>query len=155
MAGIEFTGGEAMRARLKKMLDQAGEKLVLRVGFLEGSTCGQNNQASAPNVAALLEYGTINMPPRPFFEQMLAKRRGEWPDRIVKIAKAYDGDMGRTFSALGQSIVQDLQQEIIEFDDPPDSPETIRRKAFRGGAQATLQDSKNLLRAPAYEVNKS
>lgn len=148
-----ITGGEDFKKKLAELLDRAGDDLVVRVGFLEGSTCGQDNASSAPNVAALLEYGTINMPPRPFFQQMLDKNSGKWKNRIVNLAKRYKSDMGLTMKALGETVAQDLVMEIIAFDDPPDSEETIRRKGFKGGASATLQDSKNLLRAVSYEVN--
>jgi len=153
MDEFSVTGGEEFKKKLAELLDRAGDNLALRIGFLEGSTCGENNDSSAPNVAALLEYGTVNMPPRPFFQQMLDSKSGKWKNRIVNLAKRYKSDMGLTMRALGESIAQDLVMEIIAFDDPPDSAETIKRKGFKGGAQATLQDSKNLLRAVSYEVN--
>ncbi|MEN6533959.1 MAG: hypothetical protein ABFD89_09880 [Bryobacteraceae bacterium] len=53
-----FSGGE----KLSAFLDQLGKSLiegepVVRVGFLEGSTCGKNNDASSPEIAYILEVG--------------------------------------------------------------------------------------------------
>jgi hypothetical protein len=61
--------------------------------------------------------------------------------------------MHQVFRALGQSIAQDLQQAIVDFNDPADKDSTINRKGFKGGAQATLQDTKVMLNSVAYEVD--
>lgn len=151
MAEISFSGGEELQRKLQELLGKLPNE-TLRVGFLEGSTCGQNNQASAPNVAAILEYGSIHMPARPFFERFTARTSPEWAPWLVKLSTAYDHDMHKALGAMGEKLKQELVQEIIDFNDPPDSPETLRRKAFKGGVQATLQDSKNLMRAVDYDL---
>ena len=55
-----FKGGEKMKQVLEHMTQQLGSAKSVRVGFLEGSTCGKNNDASAPEVAFYNEYGTIS-----------------------------------------------------------------------------------------------
>ena len=160
---MEFTGGEAFKAKLQEMMQQAGENLTLRIGFLEGATYPDGTPVA--QVAALNEYGHATpvgkrgMGPaartvaRPFFSRMLAEKSPDWSRRLVNLHRFNQGDMGKVMKSLGESIAQDLQMAIVDFNDPPDKQVTIDRKGFKGGAQATLQDTKVMLRAVAYEVD--
>ena len=160
---LTVTGMEAFKAKLQEMMDKSGKDLALRVGFLEGATYPDGTPVA--QVAALNEYGHTTPPgkrgmgpaartvARPFFSRMLAEKSPDWKRRLVNLYKFNDGDMGKTMKALGESIAQDLQMAIIDFNDPPDKQITIDRKGFKGGAQATLQDTKDMLRGVAYEVD--
>jgi hypothetical protein len=163
-----FSGGEGLRAKLDEIMRGIGDTKMLRVGFLEGATCGVDNQSSAPQVAFWLEFGTMRvlaktkpgslnigiqgMPPRPFFSGMIANHQGEWPDQFSRILKAQNYNLRLALMAMGQLIADQLQKAIIDFNDPPDSEATLRRKAFKGMEQATLQESKNLLNSVSFEV---
>jgi hypothetical protein len=161
--GLHVTGGEAFQEKLKQLMAKSGKDLALRVGFLEGATYPDGT--SVAQVAALNEYGhgipvgkrgmgpQARVPARPFFQGMLDKKSPSWRNRIVNLWKHYEGDMTKVMQALGQTIAEDLQTAIIEFNEPPDKAITIKRKGFKGGAQATLQDTKVMLNAVAYEVN--
>jgi len=163
MSNPGFTGGEAFKAKLQELLEKAGEDLGLRVGFLEGATYPDGTPVAL--VAVLNEFGHLTpvgasgmgpqarTVPRPFFSRMIAAKSPKWKNRIVNLHRIHGGDMGQTMRALGETIAQDLQMAIIEFNDPPDKEITIKRKGFKGGAQATLQDTKVMLRGVAYEVN--
>jgi hypothetical protein len=163
-----FTGGEQFKTKLAQLMRDAGKPQMLRVGFLENSTCGMDNNESAPQVAFWLEFGTMrviakqkpgslnmqtqNMPPRPFFQRMITDKSPHWPDQFAVIMRNNNCVIEKSLIALGQLIADQLQKAIIDFQDPPDSPVTIARKAFKGRETATLQESKNLLRSVSFEV---
>ena len=147
-----FRGGDKLQAKLAELAAIAGQNVSVRVGFLEGSTCGRNNNSSAPQVAYLLEHGTKFMPPRPFFRQMIDASSPAWGDALGKQITATGYEPEETMSRMGELLKQQLQQSIIDFDDPPDSDATIARKQFKHGASATLIDSGNMLNAVAYEL---
>ena len=168
MSDYSFKGGEAFQAALEDLLKKAGDAMTLRVGFLEGSTCGWENQESAPQVAFWLEFGTTRviaknregslgmetqgMPPRPFFQQMIDKNSPKWADQFVRVLKSNGYYLKGALFEMGQLIADQLQKEIMAFNDPPDARSTLERKRFKGGELATLQDSKNLLRSVDFEV---
>ena len=77
----------------------------------------------------------------------------DWFVSLANLHRANGGNMRMAMKSLGESIAQDLQMAIIQFNDPPDKDITIKRKGFKGGAQATLQDTKVMLRGVAYEVD--
>lgn len=54
-----FKGGEQLKQRIEEMVKLLGPGAKLQVGFLEGSTCGKNNDAPAPEIAYFNEFGTI------------------------------------------------------------------------------------------------
>lgn len=145
---FSYKGGDRLQGVLKDLARKAGRELTLRVGFLEGSTCGRDNQSSAPNVAALLEYGTSRMPARPFFQQMIDQKSPKWPDAIVKLDKAYDHDFERVMQAMGERIKDQLVDAIETFTDPGLADSTKAKKGF----DTPLQDSKNMKFAATYEL---
>jgi len=155
-------GGAAFKAKLQEMMSKAGENLQLRIGFLEGATYPDGTPVA--QVAALNEYGHLHRAPkaggpaartvaRPFFSQMLAEKSPDWARRLQALHRFNNGDMGLVMKSLGESIAQDLQMAIVNFNDPPDKDVTIAQKGFKGGAQATLQNTKVMLNSVAYEVD--
>ena len=160
---VAFRGGEALKAKIQELMQQAGEEVSLRVGFLEGSTYPDGT--SVANVAALNEFGHLTpvgktgMGPaarteaRPFFSRMLNEKSPDWNRRLLNLYRTNGGNLQAALKSMGESIASDLQMAIIEFNDPPDKDVTIAAKGFKGGAQATLQDTKVMLNSVAYEVN--
>jgi hypothetical protein len=133
------------------MVGKAGS---VRVGFLEGSTCGKDNQSSSPEVAFYLEYGTKYMPPRPFFQQTLDAHENDWGEQFGTLLMSTGLDVDRALGVMGEKMTNDLYESIIAFNDPPDSPATIAKKKFKYGRYATLIDSGNLLNSVGYAVNQ-
>lgn len=146
-----FSGGEKLAAFLDQLMKEltAGEPVV-RVGFLEGSTCGKNNDASSPEIAFILEHGApaANIPPRPFFRNMIERRRGTWGSTLKHFMKANDNNARKALMGTGLIIAEQLQLEITEFTDPGNAPSTIASKGF----DKPLEDSKNMKRSVEAEV---
>lgn len=161
-------GGAAMDAKLKELLEKAGVRHQVRVGFLEGSTCGKNNDASAPQIANILEFGAVarttldsfkpgkehsslyHIPPRPFFRTMIARTSPTWSRLLQAALKNQDNDSASAMEMVGLKLSEWLQESIEEFDGAPNAPSTVAKKGF----DKPLEESKNLKRAINFEVTE-
>ena len=149
-----FSGGEKMRQALDQMVEALGRGNAVRVGFLENSTCGQDNSESAPTVAFYNEYGTQRIPPRPFFRRMITVNSKTWGKLIRASLKIREGNVGQAFAITGLKMAEQLQQSIEEANEwaVPNAPATIKAKGFADPTGPPLQDSKNMKRAVWFEV---
>ena len=157
-----FKGGDNMKRVLDHMAQQLGSAKSVRVGFLEGSTCGENNDASAPEVAFYNEYGTVEhktksgftvyggIPARPFFRIMIQKNSPMWGKLVQAALRMSDYNTKAALSIVGMKMHEQLQQSIEEFTSPGNAPSTIAAKGF----DKPLEDSKNMKRAVWFEVSK-
>lgn len=127
----ELEGGE----KLKAALADIGRKLkrggTLKVGFFENARYPDGT--SVAMVAAIQEYGApaASIPPRPFLRPVIKDHEHEWPGVILQQLKAQDGDVIKALSALGEVIVHEIQQSIIDVTAPPLSPITIMLRKMR------------------------
>lgn len=147
-------GGAALKKYLSDAQRKAGAGMLLRVGFLEGST----HTSKSPNgeivptaqVAAWNEWGDPDKgrPPRPFFRQMVAEKKSGWGKSMANLLKENGGNLSDMMDAMGVGISGQLQHSINEFDDPPLKPATIRAKGFA----KPLIDTGEMLRAVDFEV---
>jgi hypothetical protein len=147
-----FSGGEKLKLFLEQLYKEltAGDPVV-RVGFLEGSTCGRNNDASSPEVAFILEHGApaANIPPRPFFKNMIERRKSTWGGTLRRFLKANNNNARKALLGTGLIMAEQLQLEITEFTDPANADSTAAAKGFN----KPLEDSKNMKRSVAAEVS--
>ncbi len=150
MASPGFEGGIKLQAALSYLQKAVGDHQVVRVGFLEGATCGRDNDASAPEIAFILEGGApaANIPPRPFFRTMISKRSQTWGKTLTQLLKNNSYDTRLALMGMGMIMGEQLQVSMIQMQDPPNAPSTIKAKGFNN----PLIDSRNLLRSIEAEV---
>ncbi|WP_312387860.1 hypothetical protein [Atlantibacter hermannii] len=143
-----FSGGDALERKLAEMAEKLGEGKVLRVGFLENATYPDGQQVAM--VAAANEFGNPanNQPPRPFFRNMIADNKDNWPDDIGRVAQATGFDGEQTLGLMGEHIKGQLQQSIRELMEPPLSPVTIEKKGF----DKPLIDTGHMLNSVDYDI---
>lgn len=141
-----ISGGDKLKAALDKIAAKLNKPGTLRVGFLEGSTAP--NGDSLPLRAALNEYGHGNVPPRPFFRNMIAAKSKEWPDAIAGLLKSTDYDVEKTLTVTGVAIKGQLQQSILDLWSPPLAASTIARKGF----DKPLIEHSDMINAVDFEV---
>ena len=141
--------------------------LKLRVGFLEGATYPDGTSVplvafiqdsgstypdgtSVPLVAFIQDSGSTarNIPPRPFFRNMIANKSHEWPDALRGFLQATDYDGRRSLELLGEGIAGQLRQSIVDTNLPPLAPATIQRKGF----DKPLVDTGHMLNSVNKEV---
>ena len=123
-------GGDKLAAALARISRGVSQPATLRVGFLAGGTYPDGT--SIPMIAAINEFGAPSrgQPPRPFFRNMVAKHKGEWPKAIAGLLKVNDYDAVKVLGITGEEIEGQLRQSIIDLVSPPLAASTIARKGF-------------------------
>jgi hypothetical protein len=137
----------AVERRLAEIGARLTSAATVRVGFLENARYPDGTPVAA--VAAYNDFGTRRIPPRPFFRNMVAKKSPEWPDQIERLLKANDMDAQKTLGQMGAKIAGDLRQSIVDTNEPPNAPSTIRGK---GGASKPLVDTGHMLNSIDFEI---
>lgn len=142
-------GGERIRARLREIARNLDQPSKLRVGFLENAT--YPNGTLVGMIAAIQDFGAprVNIPPRPFFRNMIADKKDEWPVAIAGLLKSSDYDVKYALEQTGQAISGQLRQSIVDTNTPPLKPQTIARKGF----DKPLVDTGHMLNSIDYEIS--
>jgi hypothetical protein len=140
-------GGKKFHKVLEDIAAQLDRPGTVRVGFLEGATAPDGQ--SIPLRAALNEYGHGNVPPRPFFRNMIAAKSPDWGGAIALNLKQTNYNVPVTLRRMGEGIKGQLQQSILDLWTPPLAPSTIARKGF----DKPLIEHGDMLNAADYEVN--
>jgi hypothetical protein len=97
-----------------------------------------------------VEEHTVTIPSRPFFRDMIQKRKGEWPEQLGKIIKAADYDEALALGRMGKLVSEQLQESIREFSSPGNAKSTIAKK----GKDNPLIDSGHMLNSVDSEVQE-
>ncbi len=123
-----LTGGDKLTARLAELAKSVTKSATLSVGFMPGASYPDGT--SIPMVAAIQEFGAParNIPPRPFFRDMIAAESGAWPDAVAGLLVKNDYDATATLEKTGEGILGQLKQSIADFSRVPLAPATIKRK---------------------------
>lgn len=143
---VAIRGGERLAIALSKLAENLSKPGTLRVGFLEGSTSPDGE--SIPLRAALNEFGHGNVPPRPFFRNMISAKSDEWPEGLAIALKANNYDAEKALEIAGHAIAGQLQASIKDFTSPPLAQSTIDRK----GHSQPLIETGDMIRAVDFEV---
>jgi len=98
-------------------------------GFLRKGRFVKTSQANFSTTHEVKAH-TYTIPPRPFFRNMIAAKKGEWGGDAAKIMKANELDIKKTADLMGQLITGQLQKSIQSFSSPPNAPSTVRKKGF-------------------------
>lgn len=107
---------------LEKLEAYVKSKSGLEVGFFE--TSKYDDGTSVASVAQWQEFGTWNIPPRPFFRNAITEHRKEWLDTLkwqIKTNKDIDKALGIT----GAIVRNDISSSITSLQSPPNSDVTI------------------------------
>lgn len=121
----KVTGGNKLKRFLNKVSSKINNK-KLYVGFIKTAT--YPNGTTVPEVAAFNEFGTSTQPPRPFFRQMIARHKDDWPAYAANNLKNNNYDVDRTYKQMGLLISGQLKESINTFSGAPLSPYTIAKK---------------------------
>lgn len=141
---MELKGGDKLTQALAKI---AGEMTgSVRVGFLEGSTYPDGTPTAA--VAFWNEFGTTDIPPRPFFRTTISNMSGAWGKRLGDAAVHFDYDGEKVLNLMGQTMAEDVQSSITGWTDPANAESTIASKGFN----APLRDTNHMHDSVDYEV---
>jgi hypothetical protein len=125
-----LSGGDKVKAKLEQLAALASKSAKLRVGFLEKSRYPDGTPVAM--IAAIQDSGAprAGIPPRPFFRNMIADKKGEWPEAIAEQFREKGYDSEKALDAVGQTIAGQLKESIIKTNEPPLAPSTVARKGF-------------------------
>lgn len=143
---IKLTGGTLMQARLDSIAHQLRGATSVRVGFLENASYPDGTKVAL--VAALNDFGTGTQPPRPFFRNMVNAKSPDWPRTMANLIRQHGYDAKMVLGLMGQGIVGQLRQSIVDTNSPPLAPSTIAAK----GHAKPLVESGHMLNSADYEV---
>ena len=149
MAKVKVTVNRTGGKKLQRLLREAGKGGVsgVKVGFFSDARYQDGTPVAA--VAAWNEFGTKNIPERPFFRNALAES-----ERGVSniLAKGIDTKKmvvdDRLAGRVGEYVAGQVQESITALKDPPNAPETVARKRKKlhgkkgvGGGENPLIDT--------------
>ena len=143
-------GGNKFRSALRNAVSKAAGGTV-RVGILGTQTYPAKDgkgDVSVAQVAYWNEYGTANIPARPFFRNTIAEKQDEWADNAASRLQQADGDVGKALALIGEDVKGDIVETIQNFMEPENAPSTVKKKGFN----KPLIDTDGLWRAIQSEV---
>lgn len=123
---MALRGGEKMVAKLGRIARNVSTGKVLRVGF-KSDALHPDRGIPVAMIAAVQNYGSYSQPPRPFFSNMIAENKDEWPEFMAEMRESgYDAD--ERMRELGELIVEQLHDSIDNGDYEPLAEPTIMKK---------------------------
>lgn len=139
-------GVDSLEKKLKQFIKKA-QSQTLNVGFINGATYPEDGMSVA-QVAFDNEFGTSEIPSRPFFRTMIAKESPTWGKKITGAIKYTNFNLDQSMGMLGLDIEGALRQSIINTNSPPNSAKTIAKKGFN----KPLIDSGLMIKSITNEV---
>ena len=151
MATLRVTTQRRGGKKLQRLLREAGKGGVsgVKVGFF--STARYEDGTPVAAVAAWNEFGTETIPERPFFRNALAESErsvGRILQAGLDTKKMVVGE--RLAGRVGAHVQGKIQDSITALKEPPNAPETVRRK----GSSDPLLDTGTLRNSVAWEVER-
>ena len=124
---------------------------TLQAGILKDAGTNEKGTYIA-DYASYNEFGTINMPARPFLSSTFDEQSEKWQSTTGKIIdNIIDGDptiIDNLIGLLGEQVVGDIKEKIDSNVPPPLSPATIKRKK----STRTLIDTGIMRNSIKYEI---
>lgn len=117
--------------RLQKFKMPDMEDARARIGWFSDQKYDKNT--SIAQVAAWNEFGTKDIPSRPFMRSTAHTKQTEWRELLKKMAKdaiANGKSIETVMQQFGELVKGDIQAAIINTTTPPNAPATIKIKGF-------------------------
>lgn len=130
-------------ANIKVKLQTKNKQGSLEVGILEGK---YPNGLNIAQNARFQEFGTYNIPPRPFFRNALKQNQKKWITFYKRGLKQRDTNI---VGKVGVMASSDIKMSITKTLTPPNAKSTIKKK----GSSHPLIDTGLLRSAIDYKVN--
>ena len=144
------TGGDKMKAALANLAAKLSNASVVQVGFPEGST--EADGTSIPMIAAIQEYGSAKIPPRPFMRNTVAEHSSEWPEILCTALQSNGYDAAKALGVLGEVMKNQIQQSIIDLDAPALSEVTVMLRGMRSQGRYRDMAFGNLIKEAVARV---
>lgn len=132
---------------LQYRLKNFNAKTTLNVGFFEESR--YDNGSYVADVARYNEFGTLDIPPRPFFRKAINDNSSKWLDFLARDL-AQTENIELSYNRLGEIARGDIVKSINQTNSPPNAPSTIKAK----GSSKPLVDTGFLRANVTFKVVK-
>lgn len=144
-------GGDKVGRALADIARQLNKAGSLEVGYFAGATYPDGTEVA--EVAEIHEYGApkANIPARPFMRPTVTKNAKEWPKALALALKANNNDAEKALALMGEVIVGEVKQSIIDVKSPKLKEATVKAK---GGRTKPLIDTSHMLDSTTYRVIK-
>ena len=133
---VEIRGGDKLERQLAELAKNLTKGKALRVGFLEGATYPDGTPVAM--IAAIQNFGAASrgIPPRPFFTNMVRDKSEGWGPALGRILQDTQNDTAKALALMGEGIVGQLRQAIVDTNEPANSPVTnLLKQRFPMGGQ--------------------
>ncbi len=138
-------------------------KKTLSVGFLNGreaaiaakneygGTYATDDEYKARGAAKGIDVpDVIDIPPRPFMQNTVTKKKGYWAKVVIETVRGNGGDIEDALDLAGRNARDDILETIEEGDFVPNSGRTVAIKE----KDSPLIDTGEMSRNIAWEVTK-
>ena len=149
---VEIKGGDKYKKFLAKVAEIAGG---VKAGILNNATTTDGK--SIAEYAVYNEYGTKNIPARPFMRTVAKEKPKQWIGEMVRHVRGKATEQAVWEEALGlagESMKSDIKDSIQNGNWTPNAPATVAAKARKGKVEPDhpLIDTGQMLAAVSYEV---
>lgn len=130
MAKITRSNRKGFIVLLDRLKELSG--INTRVGWFPAAK--YENGTNVAYVAAIQEFGSGPIPPRPFFRTAVAKEKTTWKSNAAQGAKAVlkgTATAHGVMDALGERAQEDVKETINQITSPPLSPVTLELRAMK------------------------
>ena len=128
----------------------------IKIGFLPGSKYPDGTPVA--KVAVIQEFGTSDIPPRPFLYPTVEKHRAKWVDKLGEALRLNDYDGKKALNVIGMIAVGDVKDAIKAVTTPPLKESSIkaRNRQYKTKSKNTstkpLIDTGQMLNSVEFEV---
>lgn len=138
---------EALISEISKELKPLADENQLKVGFFE--TSKYQNGIYVADVAKNNEFGTLEIPSRPFFRNAIENNSKKWVNFLAQdLVKSENAEI--SYNRLGEVARGDIVKSINQTNSPANSPLTIKAK----GSSKPLIDTGFLRANVTFKVEK-
>lgn len=138
---------KALISEISKELKPLADENQLKVGFFE--TSKYQNGIYVADVAKNNEFGTLEIPSRPFFRNAIENNSKKWVNFLAQdLVKSENAEI--SYNRLGEVARGDIVKSINQTNSPANSPLTIKAK----GSSKPLIDTGFLRANVTFKVEK-
>lgn len=144
MLKLEAKDLQNIKINKKEILNFLGSE-KLEIGFFESAKYPSGEYVA--QVARYNEFGTLNIPMRPFFRNAINKNIKKWFSTLQSAIKK-DTPAKKALSIVGEVARADIIESITSLNAPPNAQSTIKQK----GSSNPLIDTGLMRRSVTYKV---
>lgn len=136
-------------SKLTEFLDKyrKAQSLKMKIGILADKTYPDGTKAAL--VGYLNEYGTKDIPARPFFRTAIENNSNVLPQMAASLLSKHDPETAARI--IGEHMVGEFTNSVMTWSDPPNAQSTIDQKGYNAPLRANDRVLRNSF---SYEIEQ-